>query len=231
MNFKEDLRKHFGINLSAEQENKFEKYYKLLVEYNKHTNLTRIIEHQEVYYKHFYDSLTIMPFIKDFNKSLCDMGSGAGFPSIPIKIIKENLNITIVDSSLKRINFLKELIKELDLKGIKLVHSRIEDFASSNLKKFDYVTARALGNARLISELGIPLLKIKGQFLMMKGSQGYEEIREAKNTLEVLESTVINKHLLELPYNYGERTIFVIEKNKHVNGYPRKYQEILKKPL
>lgn len=231
MNFNEDVRKHFGVVLTTKQKNQFEEYFKLLVDYNKHTNLTRITQHDEVYYKHFYDSLTIMPFIDDFNKSLCDMGSGAGFPSIPLKIINSNLKITIVDSSMKRINFLKELTNKLELDNVILVHSRIEDFAMSNLKKFDYVTARALGNATLISELGIPLLKEKGEFLMMKGSKGYEELEEATNALKVLKSTVINKQTLELPNNYGERTIFVIVKNKHVNGYPRKYQEILKKPL
>lgn len=231
MNFNEDVREHFKVVLTSKQEKQFETYFKLLVDYNEHTNLTRITEHDEVYYKHFYDSLTIMPYINDFSKSLCDMGSGAGFPSIPLKIINNDLKITIVDASLKRIKFLEELIKALNLDGVTLVHSRIEDFALKNLEKFDYVTARALGNATLISELGIPLLKVDGRFLMMKGSRGYEEISEATNALKLLRSTVVSKQTLELPNNYGERTIFIIVKNKHVNGYPRKYQEILKKPL
>lgn len=231
MNFNEDVRKQFGITLTEKQQKQFEIYFKLLVDYNKHTNLTRITERDEVYYKHFFDSLTIMPFINDFNKSLCDMGSGAGFPSIPLKIINTSLSVTIVDSSLKRIKFLKELVKTLDLNNVDLVHSRIEDYAIENSEKFDYVTARALGNATLISELGIPLLKTGGRFLMMKGSRGFEEITEATNALKTLKSNVVNKQILDLPNNYGERTIFVVVKNKHVSGYPRKYQEILKKPL
>jgi len=231
MNFREDLRQHFKINLTKEQIEAFDIYYQKLIAYNSHTNLTNITEETDVYYKHFYDSLTIIPFMNDFNGSLCDMGSGAGFPSLPIKIIYPSLKVTIVDTSLKRIKFLEGLVEELNLKDVNLVHSRIEDFAIKNLKTFDYVTARALGSVSLISELGIPLLKTNGYFLMMKGSRGFEEINEAKNVFETLKSTVVNRMALELPNNYGNRTIIKIKKDSHVNGYPRKYQEILKKPL
>lgn len=231
MNFKEDVRKHFNIELTTNQLEMFSNYYKKLIEYNKHTNLTTITEETDVYYKHFYDSLTISNFIYNKDGLLCDMGSGAGFPSIPLKICFPNLKITIIDSSNKRIKFLKELVEELKLEGVTLIHSRIEDYALKNLEKFDYVTARALGNLRLISELGIPMLKTNGRFIAMKGSKAYEELFEANNILNILNSKVIMEHNLELPNEYGSRTIFLIEKTKHVSGYPRKYQEILKKPL
>ena len=129
MNFKEDVRKSFGIILSNEQLEQFAIYYQELIEYNKHTNLTAITDEHEVYYKHFYDSLTLIPFIKNDNLSLCDMGSGAGFPSIPLKIVYPNLNITIIDSVNKKIKFLSSLIEKLNLSNIKLVNGRIEEFA------------------------------------------------------------------------------------------------------
>lgn len=231
MNFREDVRLNFKIDLTNEQINAFEKYYQMLIAYNSHTNLTRITEPPDVYYKHFYDSLTITHFMNNFTGSLCDMGSGAGFPSLPIKIIYPSLKVTIVDSSLKRIKFLEGLVKELKFDDVTLVHDRIEDFARNNQNIFDYVTARALGNASLISELGIPLLKEGGIFLMMKGKEGFNELQAAANTLKVLKSTVVNQINLELPYQYGMRTIIKIKKDKHVSGYPRKYQDILKKPL
>lgn len=231
MNFKEDIRKHFNVLLTNEQLEMFETYYKILIEYNKHTNLTRIVEKEEVYYKHFYDSMTLSNHIFNEDSKLLDMGSGAGFPSIPLKIIYPNLKVTIVDSSNKRITFLKELTNELNLKNVKLIHDRVEVFALKNLKRFDYVTARALGHLNLIAEYGIPTLKVGGRFLAMKGSNVNSELKESENALKVLNATVINQVNLELPYDYGKRSILVIEKKKHIKGYPRKYAQIIKKPL
>lgn len=229
--FKEDVRKHFGILLTNEQMNQFETYYEKLIEYNKHTNLTRITIKDEVYYKHFYDSLTLTSFINKKDGKILDMGSGAGFPSIPLKIIFKDLKVTIVDSLNKRIVFLKELVKELNLKYVNLIHDRAENFSLKNKQKFDYVTARALGKLNLILEMGIPALKVNAKFLAMKGKDGFNELNESLNALKVLNSKVINQMELELPKNYGKRSIIVIEKQKHIKGYPRKYQNILKKPL
>ena len=231
MDFKEDLRKHFNILLTEEQEEMFSLYFNKLIEYNKHTNLTRITEENDVYYKHFYDSLTIKTFIEGNGVTLCDMGSGAGFPSIPLKIIMPNLKVTIIDSSNKRIKFLKELVTELKLDDVNLVHSRIEDFGINNQQKFDYVTARALGNLTLISEMAIPMLKVDGIFIAMKGSKSNEELNNAISVFRILKSNIVNEMNFELPYDYGERTIYVIKKDVHVKGYPRKYQEMVKKPL
>ena len=231
MNFKEDLRKHFNVLLTNDQENLFNLYYEELIDYNKHTNLTAIREKDEVYYKHFYDSLTLIPFINNKNASLCDMGSGAGFPSIPLKIIFPELKITIIDSANKRIKFLKELVKKLNLKDVLIIKDRIEEFGVNNQQKFDYVTARALGNLTLITEMALPMLKEDGYFLAMKGLKVAEEISDAQNAITLTGGKIVNQMNLELPYNYGFRSIVLIKKVKHVKGFPRRYPEMIKKPL
>lgn len=231
MNFKEDVRKHFNILLTDKQLEMFDIYYKTLIDYNKHTNLTRIVDEKEVYYKHFYDSLTLSNHIFNEESKLLDMGSGAGFPSIPLKIIYPNLKVTIVDSSNKRIRFLKELTEKLELKNVDLFHDRIEVFAHKNLQRFDYVTARALGHLNLITEYAIPTLKVGGRFLAMKSLNVVNEINESKNAFKILNAKIVNQINLELPCEYGTRTILVIEKEKHIKGYPRKYAQMIKKPL
>lgn len=230
MDFKADIREHFKIELSNQQMLMFETYYNLMIEYNKHTNLTTITNKDDAYYKHFYDSLTLIPYIKD-GKKLCDMGSGAGFPSIPLKIIFPNLKVTIIDSSNKRIKFLEQLVSILNLDDVTLVHDRIEIYGRANLEKFDYVTARALGRLNLILEMAIPLLKNKGYFLAMKGERGKEELIEAKNALKILNAKVTIETKLLLPHKYGERYILLIEKQSHIKGYPREYKQMISKPL
>ena len=231
MTFLNDLQTNLNINLTDEQTVLFNKYFNKLISFNLHTNLTTITEETDVYYKHFYDSLTINSYILVKDGSLCDMGSGAGFPSIPLKIINPDLKITIIDSSNKRIKFLSELVSELNLSDVELVHSRIEVYGKSNQLKFDYVTARALGNLTLISELAIPMLKLNGQFIAMKGPHNQEELNSANNTISITGGKLVSKNYLELPNNYGNRSIYIINKEKEVNGYPRDYQLILKKPL
>lgn len=231
MNFKEDIRKHFNVLLTNEQENLFNLYYEELIDYNKHTNLTAITEKDEVFYKHFYDSLTLIPFINNKEGSLCDMGSGAGFPSLPLKIVFPYLKITIVDSANKRIKFLKDLVNKLNLENVTIVKDRVEEFGVNNQKSFDYVTARALGNLTLITEMALPMLKVDGSFLAMKGSKVLEEINDANNAINLTGGKIVNQMNLELPYNYGFRSIVSIKKVKHVQGFPRRYPEMLKKPL
>jgi len=231
VNFKEDVRKHFAINLTKEQENLFELYFEELISYNKHTNLTAITKKDDVYYKHFYDSLTLIPFIENKGGSLCDMGSGAGFPSLPLKLIYNDLKVTIIDSSTKRIKFLEGLVEKLNLNDVEIVNSRIEEYGVNNQEKFDYVSARALGNLTLITEMALPMLKKGGNFLAMKGSKVDEEINEALNAINLTGGKILNQMNLELPYNYGFRSIVVINKIKSIKGYPRRYQEMIKKPL
>lgn len=232
MEFKEDIKSFFDYTLSEEQIRMFERYYAYLIEYNQSVNLTTIIERNEVFYKHFFDSLTAIK-VYDFSNcsTICDMGSGAGFPSIPIKILFPNIHITIVDALNKRILFLNQLMKQLDLSGYTLIHDRIENHAIKHQSYYDLVLARALGNMSLISELGIPMTKIDGKFIAYKGSDCTQEINQAKKAIRVLGGEIERIESFDLPYNYGGRSLIVIQKKHKTSGYPRSFQLMKKKPL
>lgn len=229
--FQEELTK-LKINLTQKQLDQFAIYYQFLVEYNKITNLTAITEEKDVYYKHFYDSLLLTQSV-DFNKILkmCDIGAGAGFPSIPIKIIYPHLEITIVDSLGKRIKFLEQLIEKLSLEKVILRHSRAEDHALKNLSSYDLVSARAVGHLAIILELGVPMLKVGGYFLAPKGQNYLEEITESKNAISVLKVKKVKTDVFELPFEYGMRANILFQKEKEIKGYPRPYAQISKKRL
>ncbi len=222
----------FQIQLTKQQEKQFSIYYETLLSYNQKVNLTRITEENEVYYKHFYDSLTMIKTIdlKDVN-TICDMGAGAGFPSIPLKIIYPHLKITIIDSLGKRIKFLEFLLETLGIKDVKLIYDRIENYAIKHTNTFDIVTARALGALPLIVELGIPMVKSNKFFVAYKGSNYKEEIKSAENALKVLCGRIKNVNDIELPDHMGFRAHIVIQKKKHVTGYPRNFATMKKKPL
>lgn len=198
-----------NINITDEQLNKLNKFYKLLIEWNKKINLTRIVEEKEVYLKHFYDSLTIAKAIDLSEKeTLCDVGTGAGFPGIVLKIIYPNLKITLVDSLLKRVNYLNSIIKELELNNIKAIHSRGEDFND----KFDVVTARAVANIEKLLKFTMHLVNKNGVFVAMKGNIDEEvtdEVIEKINKKYKILS--INKFLL--PIENSNRSLVII-KNK-----------------
>ncbi|TNF06922.1 MAG: 16S rRNA (guanine(527)-N(7))-methyltransferase RsmG [Bacillota bacterium] len=232
MTFKQDVFDEFGILITSEQEYLFNLYFKELIAYNEHTNLTRITDEVEVFYKHFFDSLTMLKVI-DLNKvnTICDMGAGAGFPSIPLKIIFPHLKVTIIDSLQKRINFLKLLCDRLNILNIELIHDRIENYAAHNLHKFDIVTARALGNLQLIFELGLPMTKVNGHFIAYKSNQYVEELESSKNALKELKSSIEEIKEFTLPLNYGNRSLIKVRKNAQVSGYPRSYAMMIKKPL
>ena len=220
-----------GIKLTDHQISQFDAYYNLLVDYNKHTNLTRITSKDDADVKHFLDSLSLSRLI-DFSEKikLCDMGAGAGFPSIPLLILYPNIDLTIVESQIKRIQFLEQLKKKLEL-NFKIIHDRAEVFAANHLKTFDVVTARALGELRLILEFGVPMLKVSGYFIAPKGSKYEEELALAQNAIEVLKVKLIKRDLFELPNDYGFRANLLFIKENHTNGYPRPYPTIKKKPL
>jgi 16S rRNA (guanine527-N7)-methyltransferase len=232
MTFKDHVKDAIGIELSEVQEKQFEQYFQFLVEYNQITNLTRIVEKEEVYYKHFYDSLLIATTM-DMNEvtSICDMGSGAGFPSLPLKIIYPHLSVTIVDSLNKRITFLEQLIKLIDLKRVSLVHDRVELYAIKHQASFDLVTARALGDLSLISEMGLPMTKVGGWFLGLKGLNYEDEFNQAKKGIALLGGTISFVSHKEIPYDFGHRVIIGIHKEKHAEGYPRTFAQMTKKPL
>ncbi|MDO9630008.1 MAG: 16S rRNA (guanine(527)-N(7))-methyltransferase RsmG, partial [Acholeplasmataceae bacterium] len=206
MMFKNDVEKLLNIELTLEQQKMFSVYYEYLVEYNKITNLTRIVDEKEVYYKHFYDSLTLAQ-TTDMNliESICDMGSGAGFPSLPLKIVFPHLKVTIVDSLNKRIIFLGKLVEKLSLTQVELVHDRVEVYATKNQNKFDLVTARALGHMSLITEMGIPMLKKEGLFIGLKAQNYEEELNQSTNGIKILGGEVKKINKFDLPYGFGYR--------------------------
>jgi len=222
---------NLGIEVTDKKLEQLEKYYELLIEYNKVMNLTGITEKEEVYLKHFYDSITIAKIIDLNNEnSMCDLGSGAGFPGIVIKIFYPNLNIVLVDSLNKRINFLNTVIKELDLKNITAIHARIEDYAKENKEKFDVVTARAVAPLNILLELGINLVKVGKYFIAMKGN--IENEPEFSNAIKKLDCSLGNIIKFKLPIEESNRSLVKIIKEKTTSKlFPRKYNEIKKKPL
>lgn len=188
--FAKELAK-YGFELSDNQKGQFATYYNKLIEFNKKVNLTRITDEDEVYLKHFFDSITPLLEFPDLfkgEKTLCDVGAGAGFPSLPIKILCPNLRITIVDSLGKRLKFLDELVNDLDLDEVTLVHSRAEDAGQNkNLReKFDLVTGRAVARMSVLSEYCLPLTKVNGDLVALKGPKAQDELAEAKHAIEVL---------------------------------------------
>lgn len=227
----ENQIKELGIIYDEDQKLKLERYYELLIEHNKVMNLTGIIDHDEVYLKHFYDSLTLIKSIDlDKEQTLCDLGSGAGFPGIVLKIFYPNLSIVLIDSLNKRINFLNTVIKELNLKNIEAIHTRIEDYSKENKEKFDIVTARAVAPLNILIELGINLVKVNKYFIAMKGNINKEPKYE--NMLNKLNCRIEKIYEFNLPIEESRRSIVKIKKVKEtLNCYPRKYSEIKKNPL
>lgn len=232
MNFKEDLKK-INIELTNEAFLNFEEYYKFLVEYNEHVNLTAITDYDGVYYKHFYDSLTLslaLDVTKPIN--LVDVGAGAGFPSIPNAIVFNNLNVTIIDALNKRINFLNELIAKLKLNNAKALHARAEEYAAFHREEADVVTARAVARLNILAELCIPLVKIGGLFVAMKSVESEQEFLEAKGAIKELGAEHLKTISVELPNQMGHREILVFKKvNKTPSKYPRQFSQIKNKPL
>ena len=198
--------KKIGIEITDEQLVLLDNYYHLLIEWNEKINLTRITDEKDVYLKHFYDSLTLYRVI-DLNSdlSLCDVGTGAGFPGIVLKIVFPTLRVILVDALLKRVNFLKLVINELGLKNIEVYHDRAESFARVNREKFDIVTSRAVANLRVLSEVSIPMVKVDGYFIPMKGLCD-DELDEASDILKKLNSKVICVDNFTLPVENSQRS-------------------------
>ncbi|ARF14297.1 16S rRNA (guanine(527)-N(7))-methyltransferase RsmG [Sporosarcina ureae] len=215
-----------GFELSDTQKQQFKRYFEVLVEWNEKMNLTAITDAPSVYLKHFYDSVT-SAFYVDFKKyeSVCDVGAGAGFPSIPLKIIYPHLHVTIVDSLNKRITFLNYLAGELKFENVAFVHARAEEFGRNPKyrEQFDVVTARAVARLSVLSELCIPLAKQGGLFVSMKGAAASEEMKDATRAVKLLGAVLQNEHEFVLPEENSERHIFVFEKKKQTpKKYPRK---------
>jgi len=220
------------IEITDYQLKQFEKYYELLIEWNSKINLTAITQEDEVYEKHFYDSLLVAKSFRFSNQKICDVGAGAGFPSIPLKIIYPEIELVIVDSLTKRIKFLDILAKELELTNFEAVSARAEDYAKENREQFDLVLGRAVARLNILDELCIPLVKVNGYFIALKGKQGLEELEEAIKGIEKLGAVLRGKEKYQLLSDDSVRYILKFEKVKKTdNKYPRNFGQIKKKPL
>ena len=222
-----------GIKLSEEKIKNFYNYMNLLLEWNEKINLTAITEPNEVILKHFVDSLTINKYIGD-NARLIDVGTGAGFPGIPLAIVNEKIAITLLDSLNKRINFLNEVKAKINLKNVETIHSRVEDFGQdkNQREKYDVATSRAVAPLNILIEYLLPLVKVGGKCICMKGSNAEEEIENAKNAIRILGGEIEKIEEIELPESDIKRTIIIIKKLKETpNKYPRKAGLPSKEPI
>ncbi len=221
--------KELGISITDKQLEQLNEYYKALVEWNKKINLTSITEEKDVYLKHFYDSLTLFKeydLTKDI--SLCDVGTGAGFPGVVLKIVFPNLKITLVDSLQKRLKFLDYVIKLLDLKDVELVHERMEDYSKQNEERFDIITSRAVAKTKILVEISFKALKISGHLILMKSSFE-EELSDAEKIIRDIGGEVIDVNTFKLPIENSQRALINIKKVRKTEAkYPRSIDKIKK---
>lgn len=220
-------------DLTQKMQLQFENYMNLLLEGNKKINLTAITEENDIILKHFVDSLTISKYIKEGN-SVVDVGTGAGFPGIPIKITRENVKVTLVDSLNKRILFLQEVIKKLDLRNIETLHYRAEEFGQNKKyrESFDIATSRAVANLSTLVEYLLPLVKIGGICICMKGSEIESELESSKKAVQILGGKIEKIEEFTLPESDIKRNIVIIRKtNKTPSKYPRKAGTPSKDPI
>lgn len=221
----------FGLNVS--QKNSFDRYLELLQEWNNKINLTAITEKEEIELKHFYDSLTISEYIKS-GSSLIDVGTGAGFPGIPLKIKDESIKLTLLDSLNKRLIFLEEVEKELELKNVVNIHGRAEDYGKDKKyrEKYDYATSRAVARLSVLVEYLLPFVKVGGYCICMKGPNIEEEIKDAEKAIRVLGGEIEKIDNFKLENDDNERNIIIIKKVKNTpKQYPRKAGIPTKEPI
>ncbi|GIP29197.1 ribosomal RNA small subunit methyltransferase G [Paenibacillus sp. J23TS9] len=224
-----------GIEISHSQLDQFETYFKELVLWNEKMNLTGITDREQVYTKHFYDSITLAFYVDIKNiRTMADIGSGAGFPGIPLKICFPHLKLTIIDSLNKRINFLKHIVQETGLEHVELLHGRAEDWAQKpgHRDSYDLVTARAVAKLAVLNEFCLPYVKVGGVFAAMKGSNPELEVKEASHSLKELKGKLNRVENFVLPVEESERHIIIIDKTGPTpRKYPRKAGTALKTPL
>ena len=223
-----------GIELSQNQLEKFDLYKKLLLEWNEKMNLTAITDDEGIAIKHFADSISVLPLIENKNASLIDVGTGAGFPGIPLKIANDGFKVTLLDSLNKRITFLEEVKKELGITNLECIHSRAEDGGrNADLReKFDYCVSRAVARLSVLSEYCMPFVAVGGYFISLKGPDAAEEFTEAQKAISVLGGKVEKVVEITIPESDLKHCAVVIKKIKSTpKAYPRKAGTAAKKPL
>ncbi len=228
------LLEPFNIKCSEKQLNQFNIYYEQLIDYNKKTNLTNITDLNEVVIKHFFDSITPAFYYNFTSQKIIDVGTGAGFPSIPLKILFPKIEITLLDSLVKRVTFLELISHELNLDKVTIIHGRAEEIARANQYRevYDIAISRAVARLNVLSELALPFIKKGGFFVALKGAKASEEVIEAKTAIKILGGEIFKEHSFQLPNNSGERVIIFIKKIKHTPlKYPRKPGDPNRKPI
>ncbi len=233
MNKEEFIKSLQDLNIEAteEQLKKLEEYYNILVEENKKYNLTAITEKEQVYLKHFYDSLTLTKIIKLSDQSLCDIGTGAGFPGIVLKIMFPNLKVTLLESNGKKCNFLNKLKEKLNLDNLNIINERAEIYSKNNREIYDIVTSRAVAPLKHLLEYSVPSVKVNGYYVAMK-SNIENEIQNIDNYYKKLDISLEKKIIFSLPKENSLRTLLLYKKNTNTsNIYPRKYVDIKKKDI
>ena len=226
--------KTVGAQINHEKCQQFLKYEELLLEWNQKINLTAITDEEGIVIKHFIDSLSVNGLVTNGVRSLIDVGTGAGFPGIPLKIVREDLSVTLLDSLDKRVKFLNEVISQLTLKDIRAIHGRAEDFGilPEFREKFDYAVARAVADLSVLCEYCLPFVKVGGTFIAMKGPLVEEEYEESRKAILLLGGELAKTEKIFLPYSNHERTVIVIRKYRHTPpGYPRKSGKPTKSPI
>ena len=233
-NLLQNYIKDYKITLTENQYEQFQKYFELLAEWNEKMNLTAITDESGVALKHFADSLSFLNFVDiPQNSSLADVGTGAGFPGVVLKIARPDIKLTLIDSLNKRLVFLGEVCAQLGIEA-ELIHSRAEDGARDEKlrENFDFAVSRAVARMNVLSEYCLPYVKVGGAFCAMKGAQANEEFKESLNAINTLGGKLENKYFFELPENGGERAIAVVRKVKNTpQKYPRQLGKIKAKAL
>ena len=235
-NFKKEIENYcskINIEIKIKEVENLYQFMNLLTEKNKQINLTAITEEKDIILKHFIDSIIIQNSIKDSN-NIIDVGTGAGFPGIPLKIINEEKRFVLLDSLNKRVNFLNEVISSLNLKKVEAIHFRAEEAGQKEeyREKFDIVLSRAVSRLNTLAEYMLPFAKVGGKCICLKGPNMKEELEEAKNAIEILGGKIEKTEEYYLPESDIGRTIIVINKVKHLpNKYPRKAGVPSNRPL
>lgn len=234
LNLLKECAEHYNIDLNGNQLHSFSKYMDLLLEWNEKINLTSITEEKEIVIKHFVDSLSILPNIPEKPVKLIDVGTGAGFPGISVKLVRENIKVTLLDSLEKRVKFLSEVCSNLQLNDIKAFHGRAEDFGSDKRYRehFDIAVARAVAAMPVLLEYCLPFVKIGGIFMAMKGPDVKSELIDSQKAIEILGGELMDVKSFNLPKSDYERCIVLIRKCRHTPlSYPRKSGKPTKSPI